>query len=257
MNRRVTAAVIAAVLALGAFVSIFIYVRNADIRALNGVAPRSVYIVVNTISKGTLAEDLGTNVVLTQVPAKTVPDNAVAALSEIAKKVASIELVKGEVLLTSRFIDPALQSADEVPVPKGMQQVSLLLKPEQVRGGIVKAGETVGVFVTIKTAGISAPIKVPGVGLTTIEGDVLTKQILAKVLVTRVQGGVSATTDTKTDAKTDTAPADSIMLTLALITSDIEKLTWGQGSGNLTLSVENKDADDSSSQYTNGSVVLR
>ena len=47
------------------------------------------------------------------------------------------------------------------------------------------------------------------------------------------------------------------MITVALTTSDIEKLTWAQAAGSLLLTVENKDADDSSSQYTDGKVVLR
>jgi pilus assembly protein CpaB len=254
MNRRVTAAVIAAVLALGAFVSIFIYVRNADIRALGGVEAKSVYIVVNTVSRGTLAEDLGTNIVLTQVPAKTVPDNAVVDLSEIAKRVSSVELVKGEVLLTTRFIDPTLQSNDDVAIPKGMQQMSLLVTPQQVRGGVVKAGDTIGVFLTMTATPTAVqPITIPGLGAATLGSDAVTKKVMSKVLVTRVQGGVTVTTD----AKGNSAPAESVMLTVALMTSDVERLIWAQAAGALTLTVENKDTDDSSSQYTSGRVVLK
>lgn len=254
MNRRVMAAVIAAVLALGAFVSIFIYVRNADIRALSGVEAKSVYIVVNPVSKGTMAEDLGANVVLTQVPAKTVPEGAVTDLRDVAKKAAAVDLVKGEVLLTSRFIDPTLASTDDVAVPKGMQQMSILVSPQQVRGGVVKAGETIGVFITMKGS-TSTPqtVSLPGIGSVTLEGDPITKQIMTKVLVTRVQGGVTITTDSKGNS----TPSESVMLTLALFTSDVEKLMWAQAAGALTLTVENKDADDSSSQYTNGRVVLK
>jgi Flp pilus assembly protein CpaB len=47
------------------------------------------------------------------------------------------------------------------------------------------------------------------------------------------------------------------MLTVALTTSDIEKLTWAQSAGTLLLTVETTDTDDSSSRYTNGKVVLR
>lgn len=254
MNRRVMAAVIAAVLALGAFVSIFIYVRNADIRALSGVEARSVYIVVNPVAKGTAAEDLGANVVLTQVPAKTVPADAVTDLKDIAKRVSSVDLVKGEVLLTGRFVDPTLVSNEDVAVPKGMQQMSILVSPAQVRGGVVKAGETVGIYLTMKgTVSGGQPINMPGVGNVTIEGDPITKQVMSKVLVTRVQGGVTITTD----AKGNSTPNESVMLTLALFTSDVEKLVWAQAAGALTLTVENKDADDSSSRYTNGHVVLK
>jgi Flp pilus assembly protein CpaB len=253
MNRRIVAAFVAAALALGAFVSIFLYVRNADARALNGVVAKDVYVVVNPITKGTLAENLGTNVQLIQIPAKAVPDQAVSNLAAIQSKAAAIDLVAGEVLLTSRFVDPTVAADDTVAVPKGMEQMSLVVKPEQVRGGILKAGETIGVVLSVKPSA-PQPISIPGIGPVTIDGDTITKQIMNKVLVTRVQGGTVPAADASGSSP---LPASSVMITVALSTSDIEKLTWAQSAGALLLTVENKDTDDSSSQYTTGKVVLR
>jgi Flp pilus assembly protein CpaB len=252
MNRRIVAAFVAAALALGAFVSIFLYVRNADARAISGVVAKDVYVVVNPIAKGTLAENLGTNVQLTQIPAKAVPDQAVSDLAAIQSKAASVDLVAGEVLLTSRFVDPTAAAQDAVAVPKGMEQMSLVVKPEQIRGGIVKAGDTIGVIVTIKTKDPTT-VNLPGVGTASID-DGITKQILNKVLVTRVQGAALPAADA---AGSGVLPASSVMITVALVTSDVEKLTWAQSQGVLLLTVENKDTDDSSSQYTSGKVVLR
>lgn len=255
MNRRIVAAFVAAALALVAFVSIFLYVRNADARALNGVQSKKVYIVVNPITKGTLADNIGSNVQLAEVPAKTVPVQAVSNLSEIKSLAASVDLVAGEVLLTTRFVDPAAATQDTVAVPKGMEQMSLLLKPEQVRGGILQSGETVGVVVTIKIKD-PTPFNVPGIGNAQMEGDFLTKQILNKVLVTRVQGASVPASATSANG-TSPSPNASVIVTVALNTSDIEKLTWAKSAGTLVLAVENKDTDDSSSQYTDGKVVLR
>lgn len=253
MNRRIVAAFVAAALALAAFVSIFLYVRNADVRALSGVQAKSVYVVVNPITKGTLADNLGTNVALAQVPAKAVPDQAVYDIKEIASKAASVDLVAGEVLLTSRFIDPSSVTQDAVAVPKGMAQASILVKPEQVRGGNIKAGETIGVVVTLKVT-TPTPFNVPGIGTVQMDGDFLTKQILSKVLVTRVQGATATATDA---TGASPLPTGAVIITVALNTSDIEKLTWAQSAGAIVLAVENKDADDSNSQYTTGKVVLR
>jgi len=252
MNRRLVAAFIAAALALGAFVSIFLYVRNADVRALHGVEAKDVYVVVNPIPKGTLAENLGTNVQLAKIPAEAVPDQAVYNLADIQNKAASVDLVANEVLLTSRFVDPTAAAQDAVPVPKGMEQMSLLVKPEQIRGGIVKAGETIGVVVTVKQKDPTT-VNLPGAGTVAFD-DYITKQILNKVLVTRIQGGTEPVTDA---SGSSTLPAGSVMVTVALNTSDIEKVNWAQLAGTLVLTVENKDTDDSSSQYTNGKVVLR
>jgi pilus assembly protein CpaB len=253
MNRRIVAAFVAAALALAAFISIFLYVRNADVRALNGVQATNVYVVVNPIAKGTLADNLGTNVELKQVPTKAVPAQAVIDLAKIQGKAASVDLVAGEVLLASRFVDPAVAAEDSVAVPKGMEQMSILVKPEQVRGGVLKAGETIGVVLTVKMSN-PAPFNVPGVGTVTMDGDFLTKQIMSKVLVTRVQG---ATVPAAEAAGSSPLPSSSVMITVALSASDIEKLTWAQSEGALLLTVENKDADDSTSQYTTGKVVLR
>lgn len=253
MNRRLVAAFVAAALALGAFISIFLYVRSADVRALNGVAAKDVYVVVNPVTRGTLAENLGTNIQLTQVPAKAVPDQAVYDLAEIQNRAASVDLVAGEVLLTSRFVDPSVASQDAVAVPKGMQQMSLMVSPDQIRGGIVKAGDTIGVVLTLKTSA-AEPVNIPGIGAVTIDGDNITKQILFKVLVTGVQGGTVPAADA---SGANPPPSGSVILTVALSTSDIEKLTWAKTAGALLLTVENKDADDSSSQYTDGKVALR
>lgn len=253
MNRRVLAAFISAALALGAFFSIFLYVRNADARALNGVAAKSVYVVVKPVTKGTLSENLGTDVQLVQVPAKAVPDEAVSDLAELRGKGAAVDLVAGEVLLTSRFVDPAVAAQDAVAVPKGMEQMSLLVKPDQVRGGVLKAGETIGVVLTIKIKD-PAPFAIPGVGNVAMEGDFLTKQILNKVLVTRVQGGAVTATDA---TGTIPLPKESVLVSVALTTSDVEKLSWAQSAGTLVLTVENQDTNDSGSQYTYGKVVLR
>jgi pilus assembly protein CpaB len=254
MNRRLVAAFVAAALALVAFVSIFLYVKNADVRALNGVVAKDVYVVVNPIAKGTLAENLGTNVQLTQVPAKAVPVEAVYDLTAIQSKAASVDLVAGEVLLTSRFVDPAAATQETVPVPKGMQEMSLQVNADKIRGGILKPGETIGVVLSMTPSSVD-PVSIPGIGSVTITGDTITKQIMSKVLVTRVQGGIAPATDTSVSGP---PAAGSVTITVALSTSDIEKLTWATATGApLMLTVENKDTDDSSSQYTNGKVVLR
>ena len=253
MNRRIVAAFVAAALALVAFVSIFLYVRNADARALNGVVAKDVYVVVNPIAKGTLAENLGTNIQLTQVPAMAVPGQAVSNLAEIQSRAASVDLVAGEVLLTSRFVDPTAATQETVPVPKGMQEMSLQVNADKIRGGILKPGETIGVVLSMTPSSVD-PVSIPGIGSVTIAGDTITKQIMSKVLVTRVQGGIAPATDASGSSP---AAAGSVTITVALSTSDIEKLTWAQLAGPLLLTVENAAADDSSSQYTNGKVVLR
>lgn len=218
MNRRVIAAIIAAVLALGGLGLIASYVRSADERALAGVEAVSVYVVEVPIAKGVAAADLGASVAKRSLPAAAVPADAVKSLDTISGRVLNADLVKGEILLGSRFVDREVLSQQTVKIPDGYQTVSFLLRPEQVVGGILQPGNHIGVIFSSKIttsqqqngalpAGSTIQVEGQSVG---IESDVMSKMVLQQVLVTRVQGAVvpaSSTSDT-TDKKANAAPSD-------------------------------------------------
>jgi pilus assembly protein CpaB len=111
-----------------------------------------------------------------------------------------------------------------------MQEVSVLLEPQRAVGGRLKAGDTVGVVVSLK----------PDNG-----GKAETHAVLHRVLVTQIQGA-PAPVDTKADPQTASAgspaPTASLMVTLAVSAAQAEAVVFGVEHGTLWLTLEPKDA---------------
>jgi len=149
--------------------------------------------------------------------------------------VANVDLQVGEQLLKSRFARPdSLQAPGTVPVPDGLQEISVLLEPQRVIGTRLAAGDTVGVYLSQKLP----------------DGTGQTSAVLHQVLVTQVQGAPAAP-DPEADAEAAAAaPATSLMVTLAVTAKDAETVVFGMEHGTLWLSLET-DGDE-----TGGTRVL-
>jgi len=249
MKSRLIGAVLAIVIALGGAVILIGYVRGADARAADGAAFVSSIIVTSEIPAGTPAAALSEFVTVTQIPALAAVPGRVSDLSDLAGLVSDVALMPGEQLLTSRFIDPAsLSIRGGVPLPEGMQAVTVALPVENVVGGEVAANDTVGVL-------ISATVKRGDVDLPT------TGQVFHKVLVLRVQPGTSVTpgagaTDATDAPAASDGPVATLMVTMALSSADVETLVWGRQFGTLWLTLEPVTADENGSRSVDGSTVF-
>ncbi|RNE62112.1 Flp pilus assembly protein CpaB [Cryobacterium tepidiphilum] len=242
MKTRLIGAILAIVLALSGTVVLTGYVRGADARAAAGAELVPVFLVTAEIPAGTTAEQAQKSITAKKIQASAVAPGHVTKLSALAGKVAEVDLKPGEQLLSSRWVDPAARAAaGDVPLPVGKQAVTVALRVEQVVGGAVEPGDTVGVVISAD--------KAPGAA-----DNPLTAQALHKVLVTAVQEG--ETTAPVQDVKTPAEPASTIMVTLALTTPDIEKLVWGQEWGSVWLTLEPEDANEKGSRVVNGKVVF-
>ncbi|HAM26196.1 MAG TPA: Flp pilus assembly protein CpaB [Microbacteriaceae bacterium] len=244
MKTRLIGAILAIVLAITGTIVLTGYVRGADARASAGAAFVRVYVVTRDIPAGTTAADIGSLIVEKQIPSIAAAAGRVTRLSALAGMVADVALVPGEQLLTARWVNPSKHVArGEVAVPKGMQAITIALPVEQVVGGTVKAGDTVGVI-------ISATLKPAG------SDEISTsKQVFHKVLVTAVQQGTTTRPGKGNGASTD--PVSEVMVTLARSSGDVEKLVWGQEFGKIWLTFEPKGADESGSRTVDGGVVFQ
>ncbi|MBA2696314.1 MAG: hypothetical protein H0U62_10890 [Actinobacteria bacterium] len=251
MSRRLIAVVLALVVAVVGALVIVSYVGGADRRALSDLEPVTVLEVVNTVPVGTSAEEIGDSVATEQVPASAAVPGALTSLDDVAGQVAAVDLQPGEQLLSARFVDPQdLEGAGPVEVPEDFQQISVLLEPARVLGGYLTPGETVGVYMSM-----TDPPQ--------------TRQILDKVLVARVQGGialpetVTAPQDAEApedaaaaedpeavDPQAQTPPAEGLMVTLAMSSADTELVVFGQEHGTLWLSLDPDEAPDSDTTTT-------
>ena len=244
MKTRLIGSILAIVLALIGTVVLIGYVRGADARASAGAEFVRVYVVTGKIPAGTPVEEIGKLITEKQIPAIAAAPGRVTKLGALAGTVADVALVPGEQLLKSRWVSAStLAARGDVAVPEGMQEITIALPVEQVVGGTVKAGDTVGVLIaaTLKPAGADE--------IST------SKQVFHKVLVTAVQQGTTTATDKGAKASND--PVSAVMVTLAQSSGDIEKLVWGQEFGKIWLTLEPKSADESGSRLVTGGVVFQ
>jgi pilus assembly protein CpaB len=223
MRRRLLAALTALVLFVLGAVVLLGYVRGADARALAGAQPVQVLVVDQLIPAGTPGDGLAEFVRTDTVPAKAAVAGRVTDLSELTGTVATTDLEPGEQLLAGRFERPdQLQAPGTVEVPAGLQEVSVLLDPQRAVGGRLAAGDTVGVYLSL-----ADPKQ--------------THAVLHRVLVTQVQGAPAApdpTAEAGVDPAASSAPASSLMVTLAVTSQDAETVVFGAEHGTLWLSLE-------------------
>src|SRR5215207_2448165 len=116
MKTRIIGAIVALIVAaVGAFLLIS-YVRGADARAAQGAELTSVFIVQETIPRGTTGETVKDFVRVDTVPERNVADGDVTDLEELAGLVSDADILPGEQLLSARFVNPLeLAAQGEVP----------------------------------------------------------------------------------------------------------------------------------------------
>lgn len=228
MRRRLLAASAALVLLVGGTVLLLAYVRDADARAFAGARTVEVLVVDQVVPAGTPGDEIRALVTTETLPAKAALDGRVTDLSDLAGRVATVDLQVGEQLLASRFTSPGdLRAAGTVEVPEGLQEVSVMLDPQRAVGARLSAGDTVGVYLS--------QVLPDGTGQTSA--------VLHQVLVTQVQGAPApAAPDAEAGVEPAAAgmPASSLMVTLALTAKDAETVVFGAEHGTLWLSLESE-----------------
>lgn len=231
-RRRIIAAVTAAVLTLVAALVLISYVGGADSRAASKLDPVPVLVVVSPIAKGTAATSLKNAVQVKQLPKSAVAQGAVTSTAQLGTRVADVDLVPGEQVLASRFVDPT--SLQAVSIPKGLQEVSVMLTAQRVYGGQAAPGDSVGLFLSTKDPGT-------------------TKLVLDHVLVTRVRstaGTQTTSSGVSSSSQSSTVEDSNVLVTFALGTHDAERVVWAAEHGSIWLSLQNNATD------TKGSAVV-
>lgn len=248
MKTRIIGAIVALILAaVGAFVLVT-YVRGADARAADGAELSDVYIVQESIPKGTTGESVEEYVKVDTVPQRNLVDGYVTDLADLAGLVADAEILPGEQLAEARFIDPAeLAARGDVVVPPGMQLISFTLPADRVVGGQVRAGDRIGLVGTVDPDEVGEDEDVI---------NPITSFAFHGVLVTKVQGVV--TPDPETGEAQDQSAGDSIMVTIALSAHDVERWIWfaeGEAASyaQTWLTLENEQTDNSGTSPVDGS----
>jgi pilus assembly protein CpaB len=239
VKSRLLGGIAALVLAVVGTVLLVVYVQGADTRAAQGLDPVQVLVVKESVPAGTKAEDLNKYVQLESIPQNAVPEGAVEQLSDQSGKITSVALEPGEQLLASRLVDPRELVPGTVPVPDGLEEVTLLLSPERILGGRLEAGDTVTVYTSFKAEdSIPADAPVPA----EVKGwKQSTGLLFHDVLVTAVQ---KAAPDAQQSGNTEASgsadgsvemPNGSAYVTVARSDADAAKLVYGAEFGTIWL----------------------
>ena len=267
MIRRVIAAVVAILLAVVGFVLVLNYANRADERAMEGMETDEVLVASDTIPRGTSAEDMAGLVETRAVPQTFQVGEPVTDLEDLAGRVAVSEIATGEQLQQARFATAEqLRGRGNYQLPEEAQdlhQITVPLPTARALGGDIAAGDTVGVFISMdaefnsglyvdengnvqfsdqadSTSGDEGSQGTDSVSLS------LTKLVLEKVLVTRVQGGFvpSSTPSEDEEGESESEPATEILVTLALVGGQAEQLVYGMEFGTVWLSYEPETAEE-------------
>lgn len=251
MKSRLLGGIAALVLAVIGTVLLVVYVQGADTRAAQGLEPVNVLVVKESVPAGTKAEELDKFVRLEAIPQAAVPEGALESLADQTGKLTTVALEPGEQLLTSRLVDPKELVPGTVPVPDGLEEVTLLLSPERILGGRLEAGDKVTVYTSFKSEEempTNAPIPAEVKGWKQSTGI-----LFHDVLVTAVQKAAPETTKSGSKDESGNAqkgiemPNGSAFITVARTDAQAAKLVFGAEFGTIWLA---KQTDTSTKNKT-------
>lgn len=229
MKTRLLGGMAALVLAIVGAALLFNYVKGADLRAQKDLDPVTVLVAAKDIPAGTPVEELASSLETRSLPGAAVAPGALTALTDVADKVVASDIVAGEQLLDAKLVaESALLTPGTVEVPSGLQEVTVLLEPERVAGGNLKAGDKVGIFTnfSVKEKGAKDADEVK-----------LSKHLYDKVLVTAIQIAPSEQTETKEG--TTAMPSGSAYVTFGVDSVQATKIVHTQLYGDLWLTKQN------------------
>ena len=254
MNRKVLGVLAAFVSALVGTVALVAYVSKAEARALEDEELVEVYVVTTLIPAGTPAGEVEEHVTVEQVPTKVRPTTAVDSLPGLAGRVAAVDLLPGEQLVTDRFIERS-EFADRmagVQIPDDMIEVTIELDPQRAVGGLLEPGQTVAVLASFEPFDLNATVvevdgeevALPEAVASEVNGKTpnTTDIILRKVIVTAVQEPEDQTFNARDEEeevdRLTTSPDDALLVTLAVSPVDAERVVFTAEFGLLWLAID-------------------
>lgn len=229
MKTRIIALIVAAVLAIGGGLVLVNYVRTADARAFNGAELTDVLVVASAVPAGTPSSALDNAIVVRQVPTAYVVDGAVTSIDALVGLIAAVELQPGEQVLASRFVtaDQFGENSGSIPVPAGLQEISIAVDAQRVVGGQVVPGDEVGIFTSFEE---------------TSDDPASTRLMLSGVLVTSVA--------TAAGVEDSGSTGGLVLVGLAVSADDAQKLVYSIEFGRLWVSKQ----DDASKPAKDGAI---
>lgn len=225
MKSRLLGGLAALLLAVVGAILLFVYVQGASARAQAGLEPVNVLVVTERVPAGTPTTDLAGKVRSEALPKSAIPEGALTSLDQYTGKVTAVGLEPGEQLLSARLVDPRELVPGTVPVPAGLEEVTLVLSPERIVGGRLEAGDTVTIYTSFE------------------DTEKQTGLLFHDVLITAVQKAPSETNSGSASGSSEPAvemPTGSAFITFARSDADASKLVFAAEFGKLWLAKQNE-----------------
>lgn len=156
VQRRISALVIAGVLAMVCAAALVLYVNGANRRAVQGQEAGQVWVTTAAVPRGTSLADAKKSLRLEAVPVRSVPESASKDLPTDPKAVAQSDIAKGEVLLSGRFVSPKDLGPELLTIPADHMATSVSLADQNRVSSFVQPGDFVAVFASIKVGADSS-----------------------------------------------------------------------------------------------------
>lgn len=222
MKSRLIAGTAALVAAIIGVVLVLSYASGADARAMAGMQPSQVLVVVKPVPAGTATDKLADYLQSRTLPAEAIAPSALRTLDGTAGKVTTADLQTGEQLLSGRIADPqSLVKPGTVQVPAGLQEVSFQIDPQRAVGGRIAAGDTVGLFLSFDKGAVASG------------GPESTSLTFTGMLVTSVQ---QAGKTSDSSASATAAPTTPLMVTVAANAAQASRIVFAGEFGKIWLS---------------------
>jgi len=224
VKTRAVIAILAVALAIGGIASLVAWTNGARDRAFSGAETVTVWQVTKDVPSGTGASAIGDSIEEVRLPRAGVPTTAVTTLESLRGKVTTSSLVPGEVLVSGRF--GSTKDAAELPVPKGLQEVTVELASTRVLGGVLQRGDRVGVVASYTREG----------------GGGSTNFVTNKALVLAVTSMAGASGQGGTAGSDPAVIGGNLQVRLALDSLNVEKVVNASEFGKVWLARQDKDA---------------
>lgn len=255
MMRRVLGVLAAVVLAAVGTAVLVLFVRGAEARALAGQETVEVLVVKEPVAKETAAEELAAFVTTERVPAKVRAAGSVTDLDDLDGQVVAVDLVPGEQLVRTRFATPAqLAEQSQVDVPEGLQEVTISVEPQRAVGGQLRPGDVVGFYSSFDFQDEREEEQIAAEENPDYRQELseTTKVILHGLLVTNVQveqlPQTTAGEGEDEPSGPDLAPTGNLLVTLAVDTSQAERIVFTAEHGMVWLAAQDDDTTTEGSQ---------
>ena len=221
MGRRTILLVVAALIAVLGSGLVFVYVKGADARAMQGQAPVEVLKAVAQIDPGeTLnqAQAAG-KLELQAVPAEQVLEGALSSIGDLGASVALSRVFPNEQITGAKFGSAGEQ--DAFALPDGMIAISVNLTDTGRVAGFVTPGSKVALFVN---------------GAIGAEGEEGARLLLPEVQVVAVaQTTLTTATTTDGEGTQTTEELPRTLFTLAVSQPDAERVIFASTHGELSF----------------------